>query len=123
MNTDLFKIMAEAAGIGGMALGVLMVLFRNIIHKSIFPRLKEEHAYQLLQLITFLIFAISIAGISAWVWAVNFAKPQTKTTFMANPPVVDINPPAKINTNQGVAAGRDINVGGDIIVGGEKKKK
>jgi hypothetical protein len=123
MNTDLFKTMAEAAGIGGMALGVLMVLFRNIIRKSIFPTLKEEHAYQLLQLITFLIFAISIAGIGAWVWAANFAKPQTKATFTANPSVVDISPPPKVGANQGVAAGRDIHVGGDIIIGGEKQKK
>lgn len=75
MHTELFKIIAEVAGIGGLALGVLLVLFRNIIRKSIFPMFKEEHAHHLLQLITVLIFAISIAGIGAWVWSANFAKP------------------------------------------------
>jgi hypothetical protein len=50
METELFKTLGQVAGIGGIALGVLLILFKEIIRKSIFPTLKKDQAYRLLRL-------------------------------------------------------------------------
>jgi nitrate reductase gamma subunit len=69
MGNDLIKIVGQVAGIGGIALGVFLLLFRDIIQKSIFPTLKKDDAYRLLRLISLLIWLVAIAGIVAWVLA------------------------------------------------------
>jgi hypothetical protein len=101
METELFKTLGQVAGIGGIALGVLLILFKEIIRKSIFPTLKKDQAYRLLRLIVILIFIVAIAGISAWVW-------------------VGQNP--KVDVKHGVGAGRDINVQGDIRIEGKPQE-
>jgi hypothetical protein len=56
------------AGIGGVSLGVFLLLFRDIIQKSIFPTLASAQAYRLLQLITVAVWSIAIVGIGAWAY-------------------------------------------------------
>jgi hypothetical protein len=51
MDLELIKTVGQIAGIGGIALGVLLILFREIIRKKIFPQLTKEQAYSLLKLI------------------------------------------------------------------------
>jgi N-acetylneuraminic acid mutarotase len=60
--------MGQVAGIGGLALGVFLFLFRDIIRKNIFPTLNPEDAFRLLRLILVLIWGISFAGLIAWVY-------------------------------------------------------
>ncbi len=43
MEPTLFKILAQIAGIGGISLGVLLLLFRDIIRKNIFPSSKANN--------------------------------------------------------------------------------
>jgi hypothetical protein len=76
------------AGIGGIALGVFLLLFRDIIRKNIFPRLPAAEAYRLLRLITGAVWSVAIIGISAWVYVAAAAGPNVTAT-------------------SGVAAGRD----------------
>ena len=61
------KLVGQIAGIGGLALGVLLLVFREVIRKSIFPMLAAEHAYKIIRLIVFLTFLIAAGGIAAWV--------------------------------------------------------
>jgi hypothetical protein len=68
MDADLLKIVGEAAGIGGLALGVLLLLFRDVIRKNIFPKLPPAEAYRLLRLITVAVWSVAIVGIAAWVY-------------------------------------------------------
>jgi hypothetical protein len=68
MGVDILKILGQVAGIGGLALGVLLLLFRDIIRKNIFPRLPPAEAYRLLRLITVAVWSVAIAGIVAWVY-------------------------------------------------------
>ena len=58
--------MGQIAGIGGLALGVFLLLFRDIIRKRIFPQLAKRDAYRLLRLIAILVFLIAAIGIAAW---------------------------------------------------------
>ena len=66
MENEVLQTVGQIAGIGGLAIGVLLLVFRQIIAKSIFPKLKQDHAYSLLRLISVLVFVVAIAGIGAW---------------------------------------------------------
>jgi len=68
MDTELLKVVAQAAGIGGIALGVLLLLFREVIRKNLFPNFSREQGYRLIRLVVSLTFAIAVLGIGAWVW-------------------------------------------------------
>lgn len=47
-ETDIIKIAGQVAGIGGIAIGTLLLLFKEVIRKNIFPNLTKENAYKLL---------------------------------------------------------------------------
>ncbi len=68
MDAEVLKTVGQVAGIGGLALGVFLLLFREIIRKSIFPTLTKAHAYRLLTLSAVLIWSVALAGLGAWVW-------------------------------------------------------
>jgi hypothetical protein len=68
MDTEVLKNVGQVAGIGGIALGVFLLLFRDIIRKNIFPKLPSAEAYRLLRLITGAVWSVAIVGIIAWVY-------------------------------------------------------
>ncbi len=75
MNTELIKTVGKIAGIGGLALGVLLIVFREIIRKKIFPQLTKEQAYKLLVLIVVFVFIMAIVGIVAWMLGPKAPEP------------------------------------------------
>jgi hypothetical protein len=77
------KDVGQIAGIGGLALGVLLIVFRDVVRKNIFPRLPPEVAYRLLRLITLAVWSIAIVGIGAWVYVTHTAQQEG----MTSPPV------------------------------------
>ena len=74
----LLKTIGQIAGIGGIAVVVLLLIFRQILNKKIFPVLNKGHAYRLLNTITVCTFLIALAGIGAWVLSesINKATPS-----------------------------------------------
>ena len=88
MDTDLLKTLGQILGIGGLALGVFFLLFRELIHKSIFPTLKKDDAYGLLRLISVLIWSVAVIGIAAWFWGDRIAAARSVTTSGPQSPVV-----------------------------------
>jgi len=74
MDSEILKAAGQAAGIGGVALGTFLLLFRDIIRKNIFPTLSTSDAYRLLLLISVAIWSVGVGGIVAWVY-VNQAPP------------------------------------------------
>src|SRR5690349_18081063 len=68
MDAQALKTVAQVAGIGGVALGVLLLLFRDIVRKSIFPKLPAGEASRLLRLITGAVWSVAVIGILAWVY-------------------------------------------------------
>ncbi len=68
MNTEtMLETFGKVAGIGGIALGVFLLLFRDLIRKSIFSKLTKEQSFRLLRLIAFFVWTIAILGLIAWV--------------------------------------------------------
>lgn len=64
---DLGKI----AGIAGISVGVLFLIFRGIIQKNIFPNLTKEQAYSVIRMIIVACSVIALVGIGAWVYGSN----------------------------------------------------
>jgi hypothetical protein len=68
VEAEVLKAAGQIAGIGGLALGAFLLLFRDIIRKNIFPKLPAPEAYRLLRLITLAVWSIAVIGIAAWVF-------------------------------------------------------
>ena len=63
MELNLLKTVGQIAGIGGLAIGMLVLIFRDVIRKKIFPKLSREQAYSLLRLILILAWSVALVGI------------------------------------------------------------
>jgi uncharacterized protein YjbI with pentapeptide repeats len=74
MDAEILKVVGQVAGIGGIALGVLLLVFREVIRKKIFPMLTKEQAYRLLRLVLLLVWLVALAGVVAWVWVATHSK-------------------------------------------------
>lgn len=68
-ENSILETLGQVAGIGGISLGVLLLIFKEIIRKNIFPGLNRQQAYNILKLIILLTFFVAIAGIAAWLWS------------------------------------------------------
>ena len=64
---ETLKTMGAVAGIGGLALGVFLILFRDFLRKLLLPQLGKDQAYRLLRLFLILVWSVAIVGIAAWV--------------------------------------------------------
>src|SRR3954465_273933 len=71
MDADIIKTVSQTAGIGGVALGIYLLLFRDIIRKQIFPELSKQHAFRLPRLIALLVWSVAVLGMGSWVWTVT----------------------------------------------------
>ena len=69
---SILEKVGQIAGIGGLSLGVLLLIFKEILRKNIFPSLNRKQAYSIIKLIIILTFVVAIAGIMAWVWSETF---------------------------------------------------
>jgi hypothetical protein len=68
MDSSLLKTVGQIAGIGGLALGVFLVIFREVIRKNIFPHLAQIHGYRIIRMIVVATFLIASMGIAAWTY-------------------------------------------------------
>src|SRR5689334_1511523 len=80
MDAETLKVVAQVAGIGGVALAVLLMVFREVIQKNIFPNLSQDSGYRLLRLIIVSTWSVAIVGVGAWVYAREQAKPTVDET-------------------------------------------
>jgi flagellar basal body-associated protein FliL len=83
MTHEILKVVGQVAGLAGVALGVLLIVFREFLRKTIFANLTREQSFRLLKLLLLLTWSIAIVGIVAWVWvstrlnsASNNGQPQ-----------------------------------------------
>jgi hypothetical protein len=69
MEPSILQTVGQVAGIGGLAIGVFLVLFKEVIRKNIFPQLGRRQAHGLIQLFMILTFVVALAGLGAWLLA------------------------------------------------------
>jgi hypothetical protein len=90
MEAGLLKDLGQALGIGGVALGVIFLVFREMIRKTIFPKLAKRDAYRLLRLITVSVWSVAVIGVGAWIFGdqKSRAQPPVISTTGPQSPVV-----------------------------------
>jgi len=79
MDAQILKIVGQVAGIGGIAIGTFLLLFREVIRKNIFSKLLKTHSYQLMRLLLILVWSVALAGIIAYVYVAN---PHKQTVLL-----------------------------------------
>lgn len=67
MDAAIFKTLGETAGLAGLAIGMILLLYREIVRKNVFPALSKRDAYRLLRAIAVLSWSVAIVGILSWV--------------------------------------------------------
>ena len=77
---ELLNSLGQVAGIGGVALGVLLLLFRDVIRKKIFPQLTKRQGYRVVLLFLILTWSVAIAGIIAWMTTQNGENGDNRAT-------------------------------------------
>src|SRR5215831_9820847 len=76
MEIQLLQAVGKIAGIGGLALGMFVLLFEEVIRKNIFPMLSDDHASGLIRQFMYLTFVVAVCGIVSWTYvAVKLPKP------------------------------------------------
>jgi len=104
-DIDILRAAGQVAGIGGLAIGALIIVFKEVIRKNIFPNLTKQNAYRLLRLIVVLVFFLAISGIVAWIY-VNIASNSVSTSKEAEthpltkPPLPDSNDKIEVLSNE-----------------------
>ncbi len=97
METELLQALGKIAGIGGLALGVFVLLFQEVIRKNIFPMLSDDHAYGVIRQLLFLTFAVAICGIGAWTYVTIKSTPVMSTvTASTHDVAAPAGPPADV---------------------------
>jgi hypothetical protein len=93
MEEHVLIAVGKVAGIGGLALGVFLLLFREVIRKRIFPKLPHTDAYRLIRQFMFLTFGLAVFGLGSWVYITVLATPHAGAHASPKrlPPVSDIS--------------------------------
>lgn len=108
MEAEILEALGQVAGIGGIALGVLLLVFRDIVRKAIFPTLTPERGYRLLLWIVFSAWSVGVLGLGAWIWTeVQCGGAERMITRGAQSPIVTCTHGRVI-----------INIGGEAAEGG-----
>ncbi len=75
MDPSVLKIVGQIAGIGGLALGVFLLLYKDLLRKLKVPGLKQSQWYRVIILFMVLVWSIALVGIVAWVYAATRFSP------------------------------------------------
>jgi len=59
LHNAILETVGKVAGIGGLALGVFLLLFREVIRKQIFPKMSRQHSYSLIRQFMYLTFSVA----------------------------------------------------------------
>lgn len=85
MDTQILKVVGQVAGIGGIAIGMFLLVFREAIReairKNIVSKLTEERSYQLMRLTLVLVWSVALAGIIAYAY-VTIPPKHTEDVFL-----------------------------------------
>lgn len=86
MDAELLKTVGQVAGIGGVALGVFLLLFRDLLKKIAAPGMTKEQWFRVVVIVMILVWSVALAGVGAWLWASHWSNqspppPAAQQTF------------------------------------------
>jgi hypothetical protein len=68
MDTELIKVFGQVAGIGGLALGVFLLVAKELVRKAIFSALTKQQSSRVILALAFMAWTTALAGIGAWTY-------------------------------------------------------
>ncbi len=68
MDLNALAGLGKIAGIAGIAVGALVLIFSGVIRKNIFPGLTKDQGYKVIRMIVMIAGAIAFVGLGAWVY-------------------------------------------------------
>ena len=66
MDYEFISNIGQIAGIGGIALGIFFLLFRDVIRRNIFSTMSQINSYRLMRQLLYLVWSVAIIGILVW---------------------------------------------------------
>jgi hypothetical protein len=85
MEAEVLKAVGGIAGIGGLALGVILLLFKDVIGKTVFASLTRKQSYALLNKIVMATWSVAVLGIAAWYFGAKNSPSQPAPLSPAPP--------------------------------------
>ena len=68
MDLNALADLGKIAGIAGIAIGALVLIFSSVIRKNIFPGLTTDQGYKVIRMILIFAGLLAFVGIGAWVY-------------------------------------------------------
>lgn len=66
MELKLFEALGKIAGLAGISIGLVLLVFRQVLKAGKFPKLNTDQAYKVIRDILYLTTFIAVVGIAAW---------------------------------------------------------
>ncbi len=67
IDTDVLSGLGQIAGLAGLSIGLVLLIFRDAIRMKIFsPNIGRENSYQLMRQLLYLTWSIAVIGILVW---------------------------------------------------------
>lgn len=79
MDFDILEQLGKIAGIAGITVGAVVIIFSGIIQKKIFPGLTKEQGYRIIKMIILFAGLLAVIGIGAWIYT-DFQKNKIDKT-------------------------------------------
>ncbi len=105
MELQALETLGKVAGIGGIAVGVMLLVFRDALRKSILSKMTRQQSFRIVTMSMVLVWSVALAGIAAWAWTetrpdgTGPSGGSSVTTSGDNSPVIqDVNGSVKINS-------------------------
>lgn len=104
MDAQLLKTVGSIAGVAGIALGIILLIYTEIVRRPSISKLSQKRSFELLRLIVIASWSIGVLGLGVWYWAQQPASnnPATTTTHGDRSPIVQ-----GAGGNVGITIGND----------------
>jgi hypothetical protein len=94
VDAGILKTAGQVAGIGGLSIGLLILIFRPLIQRIIFKGWPHDYSYSIIKYVIGASWSVAIVGLAAWTYV---EAPQKLPIPDYRPvtiwPVVDLNIP------------------------------
>ena len=68
MDIQALESLGKIAGIAGISIGALVLIFNSVIRKKIFPGLTKEQGYTVIRMIIIAASLMAVLGLAAWIY-------------------------------------------------------
>lgn len=131
--------LGQVAGLGGIALGVILLLFKDIVRANFLGRLTAQQSYRVVTLMIVLTFIAAGGGLVTWAAGANARESRAQTEETRPPAPVQHAPGStdnasnaterpvqpqpldepkrvQVRVRDGIGSGNDVTIGGNVEI-------